>query len=107
MEYEAVFGITADVPVDEWNGHEPQALGVERFEAVWVTARAACLTRAQVRSGHGMEGVVHGLSPVVGKVAGSGGDLSPGHGRLLVRAFTGGGEECDGTLRIMKGFRYS
>ncbi|MGW1617186.1 hypothetical protein ACWCQZ_49250, partial [Streptomyces sp. NPDC002285] len=34
-------------------------------------------------------------------------DLVPGHGRLLVRAFTGGNGECDGTLRIMKGFRYS
>lgn len=52
-EYESTFGVTAESPVGEWDGYEAQALDAGEFEAVWVTARAACRTRARVRSGHG------------------------------------------------------
>ncbi|WP_050375626.1 hypothetical protein [Streptomyces acidiscabies] len=58
-EYEATFGVTAESPVDEWDGYEAQDLDAGEFEAVWVTARAAYRTRARVRAGRG----THRVSP--------------------------------------------
>ncbi|MFD4644779.1 hypothetical protein [Streptomyces sp. NPDC058441] len=52
-DYEATFGGTAEVPVPEWDAHEPQDLTVEEFEAIWRTARATCQARARTRSTHG------------------------------------------------------
>ncbi|KAF5999715.1 hypothetical protein [Streptomyces sp. WAC00263] len=40
-DYEAEFGATAEVPVHEWDEHEPQDLSAGEFETVWITARAA------------------------------------------------------------------
>lgn len=53
-DYEATFGGTAQVPLHEWDAHGPQALTATEFEAVWITARAACRARARARSTHGM-----------------------------------------------------
>ncbi|MFI8280753.1 hypothetical protein ACIGBH_38870 [Streptomyces sp. NPDC085929] len=41
-DYESMFGATAEVPLQEWDGHEPHDLTLEEFEAIWLTARAAC-----------------------------------------------------------------
>ncbi|MFE7077066.1 hypothetical protein ACFU96_43970 [Streptomyces sp. NPDC057620] len=49
-DYERVFGATADVPVQEWEGHEPHDLTAEEFETVWLTARTACQAGARHRS---------------------------------------------------------
>ncbi|MFJ9544068.1 hypothetical protein ACIRPX_43645 [Streptomyces sp. NPDC101225] len=49
-DYEATFGATAEVPVPEWEGHEPHELTAAAFETVWRTARAACQARARVRA---------------------------------------------------------
>lgn len=40
--YEAVYGATAQLPFDEWEGHEPHWLTAQEFDAVWANARAAC-----------------------------------------------------------------
>lgn len=34
-EYDSRFGITAEVPVSEWEGHDPEQLTPEEFEEVW------------------------------------------------------------------------
>ncbi|MFJ5779256.1 hypothetical protein [Streptomyces sp. NPDC093094] len=52
-QYEAVFGATAEAPVQEWDGHEPHDLTLYEFETVWRTARAACRARAGNRPTHG------------------------------------------------------
>ncbi|MEE1843737.1 hypothetical protein ACIODX_27930 [Streptomyces sp. NPDC088190] len=39
-EYEAKYGLTAELPFEEWEGHEPQWLSVEEFEGVWAATRA-------------------------------------------------------------------
>ncbi|GGT22181.1 MULTISPECIES: hypothetical protein [Streptomyces] len=46
--YESVFGATAEVPVQEWDGHDPHDLGVDEFEAIWLAARTACRARARI-----------------------------------------------------------
>jgi hypothetical protein len=51
-DYEATFGATAEVPVHEWDEHEPQDLVAGEFETVWLTARATCQARARARSTH-------------------------------------------------------
>ncbi|MEV6993169.1 hypothetical protein AB0N87_28885 [Streptomyces sp. NPDC093228] len=51
-DYEAMFGATAEVPVHEWDPHEPQELTAGEFETVWLRARATCQARARVRSMH-------------------------------------------------------
>ncbi|MFF4608030.1 hypothetical protein ACFY12_35505 [Streptomyces sp. NPDC001339] len=33
------YGITAECPVSEWEGHAPEPLTAEHFESVWNTAR--------------------------------------------------------------------
>lgn len=38
-EYDNRFGITAELPVSEWEGHDPEQLTSEEFEEVWDTAR--------------------------------------------------------------------
>ncbi|MFD3997882.1 DUF6881 domain-containing protein [Streptomyces sp. NPDC058548] len=38
-EYESVYGLTAEPPISEWEGHDPQPLSVDEFEIVWSTAR--------------------------------------------------------------------
>lgn len=38
-EYESRFGLTAGLPVSEWEGHEPDQLTSREFEAVWDAAR--------------------------------------------------------------------
>jgi hypothetical protein len=38
-EYDGRFGVTADLPVSEWEGYDPQPLTCEEFEKVWNTAR--------------------------------------------------------------------
>ncbi|PKV82716.1 hypothetical protein [Streptomyces sp. TLI_146] len=52
-DYEATFGGTAEVPVHEWDPHDPQELTVREFEDVWLTARSACQARARARSARG------------------------------------------------------
>ncbi|MEV0623984.1 hypothetical protein AB0I81_62465 [Nonomuraea sp. NPDC050404] len=37
--YEATYGTTADIPVQEWDGHDPQPLTSSDFETVWCRAR--------------------------------------------------------------------
>lgn len=38
-EYEAAYGLTAELPFSQWEGHDPQWLSAEEFETVWATAR--------------------------------------------------------------------
>ncbi|MBW8705143.1 hypothetical protein MBT84_36655 [Streptomyces sp. MBT84] len=38
-EYESVYGLTAEPPIAEWEGHNPQWLSANEFEIVWSTAR--------------------------------------------------------------------
>ncbi|MBQ0850264.1 hypothetical protein J8N05_18910 [Streptomyces sp. BH-SS-21] len=49
-DYEAMFGATAEVPVHEWDAHEPQDLTAGEFEIIWLTARAICQAKARTRS---------------------------------------------------------
>ncbi|MEU3501978.1 hypothetical protein ABZ726_14820 [Streptomyces hundungensis] len=37
--YDSRFGITAELPVSEWEGHDPLPLTLEEFEEVWKAAR--------------------------------------------------------------------
>ncbi|RJL35740.1 hypothetical protein [Bailinhaonella thermotolerans] len=37
--YEATYGFTAEVPVHEWEGHDPEPLTRDEFDAVWRRAR--------------------------------------------------------------------
>ncbi|MFI0225645.1 hypothetical protein [Streptomyces lydicus] len=37
--YESVYGLTAEPPISEWEGHDPQWLSAKEFESVWSTAR--------------------------------------------------------------------
>lgn len=38
--YESTYGMTADVPVQEWEGYDPQSLTLSGFESVWCRARS-------------------------------------------------------------------
>ncbi|MGW1768256.1 hypothetical protein ACWCQL_29960 [Streptomyces sp. NPDC002073] len=51
--YEKEFGATAEVPVQEWDGHTPRDLTLEEFETVWLAARTACHARARARATDG------------------------------------------------------
>ncbi|WP_432070657.1 hypothetical protein [Streptomyces sp. AA1529] len=44
-EYDSRFGITAEVPVPEWEGHDPEQLTFEEFEEVWGAARRRIASR--------------------------------------------------------------
>ncbi|GAB3107087.1 hypothetical protein GCM10027160_03300 [Streptomyces calidiresistens] len=43
--YEARYGATAEPPVREWEGYEPEWLTAEEFERVWREARRAIAER--------------------------------------------------------------
>lgn len=38
-EYERAYGLTAEPPISEWEGHDPQPLSASEFESVWTAAR--------------------------------------------------------------------
>lgn len=38
-EYEATYGVTAGIPIQEWEGYDPQPLASSEFESVWRRAR--------------------------------------------------------------------
>ncbi|MFH8572937.1 hypothetical protein [Streptomyces sp. NPDC017993] len=44
-EYDNRYGITAELPVSEWEGHAPEPLTSEEFEEVWNTARRQIAAR--------------------------------------------------------------
>ncbi|MEU9197032.1 hypothetical protein [Streptomyces hundungensis] len=44
-EYDSGFGITAELPVSEWEGHNPEQLAAEEFEEVWGLARRQIASR--------------------------------------------------------------
>jgi hypothetical protein len=44
-EYDSGFGITAELPVSEWEGHNPGQLISEKFEEVWASARRQIASR--------------------------------------------------------------
>ncbi|MEV7304350.1 hypothetical protein [Streptomyces clavifer] len=52
-DYESTFGGTAEVPLQEWEGPEPYDLTLEEFEAIWLTARAACREGSRNRATRG------------------------------------------------------
>ncbi|MGW1027627.1 hypothetical protein ACWD4J_28675 [Streptomyces sp. NPDC002577] len=44
-EYDNRFGITAERPVSEWEGYDPEELTSDHFEVVWDTARRQITAR--------------------------------------------------------------
>ncbi|MET7543525.1 hypothetical protein ACWGDS_40015 [Streptomyces sp. NPDC055059] len=44
-EYDKRFGITAELPVSEWEGHDPEELSSDQFEEVWDSARQQITAR--------------------------------------------------------------
>ncbi|MEW2632866.1 hypothetical protein AB0903_14715 [Streptomyces sp. NPDC048389] len=38
-DYESEFGLTAQIPISEWEGHSPEALTATAFEHAWAAAR--------------------------------------------------------------------
>lgn len=44
-DYDSRFGITAELPVSEWEGHDPEQLTFEEFEDVWGPARQRIASR--------------------------------------------------------------
>jgi hypothetical protein len=44
-DYDSRFGITAELPVSEWEGHDPEQLTFEEFEEVWGSARRQIAAR--------------------------------------------------------------
>ncbi|WP_370531715.1 hypothetical protein [Streptomyces venezuelae] len=44
-EYDSRFGVTAELPVSEWEGHDPEPLASEEFEEVWRAARCRIAAR--------------------------------------------------------------
>ncbi|XVQ86451.1 hypothetical protein ACQP2K_03175 [Microbispora siamensis] len=38
-EYEATYGLTAETPIQEWDGYDPHPLTLTEFENVWHRAR--------------------------------------------------------------------
>ncbi|MEU2719987.1 hypothetical protein [Streptomyces smyrnaeus] len=44
-EYDSRFGITAELPVSEWEGHDPEQLTFEEFEEAWACARRQIMSR--------------------------------------------------------------
>jgi hypothetical protein len=44
-DYDSRFGITAELPVSEWEGHDPEQLTFEEFEDVWRPARQQIASR--------------------------------------------------------------
>nr|WP_189492115.1 hypothetical protein [Streptomyces sp. San01] len=46
-EYDNSFGITAELPISEWEGHDPEELTSDQFEEVWDTARRQIAARPE------------------------------------------------------------
>jgi hypothetical protein len=44
-EYDSRFGITAELPISNWEGHDPEQLTFEEFEEVWGSARRHIASR--------------------------------------------------------------
>lgn len=44
-EYDTRFGMTAELPVSEWEGHDPERLTSDEFEKVWGLARRQIAAR--------------------------------------------------------------
>ncbi|MYT19559.1 hypothetical protein GTW69_04515 [Streptomyces sp. SID7760] len=44
-EYDSRVGITAELPVSEWEGHDPEQLTSAEFDEVWHSARQQITTR--------------------------------------------------------------
>ncbi|MEU5423707.1 hypothetical protein ACFY1P_35120 [Streptomyces sp. NPDC001407] len=44
-EYDSRFGITAELPVSEWEGHDPEPLTSVEFEEVWGPTRRQVASR--------------------------------------------------------------
>ncbi|MEU6051111.1 hypothetical protein ABZ829_11810 [Streptomyces xanthochromogenes] len=44
-EYDSRFGITAELPVSQWEGHDPEELTSSQFEEVWDSARRQLTAR--------------------------------------------------------------
>jgi hypothetical protein len=44
-EYEGTFGLTAEVPVSQWEGYEADPLTAQEFEQVWDAARREITAR--------------------------------------------------------------
>jgi hypothetical protein len=44
-EYDGRFGITAELPVSDWEGHDPEQLTSDEFEEVWGPARRQIAAR--------------------------------------------------------------
>ncbi|MFF1627226.1 hypothetical protein [Streptomyces sp. NPDC058272] len=44
-DYDSRFGITAELPVSEWEGHDPEQLTFEEFEDGWGPARQQIASR--------------------------------------------------------------
>ncbi|MCG5213078.1 hypothetical protein [Streptosporangium sp. KLBMP 9127] len=44
-EYEAEYGLTAELPFQQWEGHDPEWLSADEFEGVWTTARQQITAR--------------------------------------------------------------
>ncbi|MGW1789132.1 hypothetical protein ACWCO0_00610 [Streptomyces tubercidicus] len=44
-EYDSRFGITAGLPVSEWEGHAPEQLTAEEFDEAWGPARQQIASR--------------------------------------------------------------
>ncbi|WP_406495753.1 hypothetical protein OG936_17325 [Streptomyces sp. NBC_00846] len=44
-DYEAKFGVTAELPVSQWEGHDPEWLTSAQFEEVWDGTRQKIAVR--------------------------------------------------------------
>lgn len=44
-EYDSKFGITAELPISEWEDHDPEQLTFGEFEKVWAAARRQIASR--------------------------------------------------------------
>ena len=38
-QYEAIYGLTTESPIHDWDGYDPQSLTLSDFESVWHRAR--------------------------------------------------------------------
>ncbi|MEW1721098.1 hypothetical protein [Streptomyces sp. NPDC093109] len=46
-EYERRYGFTSELPVPEWEGHDPEWLTADAFETVWRAARRDLAARSR------------------------------------------------------------
>jgi hypothetical protein len=45
-DYDRKYGLTAELPVAEWEGHDPEPLTSDEFEKVWDSARQQIAARS-------------------------------------------------------------